>query len=119
LIIKKTLFDEIGGFDGRFFLYYEDADLCKRIRNKGYKIYYLPGINIIHFKGENTNKIFLDYTYYYSKKSQILYYKIHHDISQVISIRIYLFIKFGILAIMTWRRIYFKLLGLIVTPVEC
>jgi GT2 family glycosyltransferase len=39
-VIKKELMDELGGFDERFFMYFEDTDLCRRLRQAGYKIIY-------------------------------------------------------------------------------
>ncbi len=39
---------DVGGFDERFFLYWEDADLCRRIRNLGYGVRYVPGARVAH-----------------------------------------------------------------------
>lgn len=51
MLIKRDLFNKVGGFDERFFLYYEDVDLCKRIRKLGKKIYYYPKVSIKHIVG--------------------------------------------------------------------
>ena len=49
MIIPRDLFNEVGGFDHhRFFMYYEDVDLCQRIRNLGYDIIYDPSQSVIH-----------------------------------------------------------------------
>lgn len=50
-LMKKDLFERLNGFDEKFFLYYEDADLCNRIRQLGKKIYYYPGVSIKHLVG--------------------------------------------------------------------
>lgn len=50
-LIKKDLFMKLGGFDEKYFLYYEDADFCGRIRQLGKKIYYYPGVSIKHLVG--------------------------------------------------------------------
>lgn len=47
-LIKKSIFDELGGFDEKFFLYKEEEDLCLRLRGKGYAIWYEPSISMIH-----------------------------------------------------------------------
>lgn len=44
----KSVFKKIGGFDEKFFLYKEEEDLCKRIREAGYKILYYPETRIMH-----------------------------------------------------------------------
>lgn len=46
----------VGLFDEDFFMYGEDLDLCYRIQQAGWKIYYTPGTQIIHYKGESTKK---------------------------------------------------------------
>ncbi|MDX1741813.1 MAG: glycosyltransferase family 2 protein, partial [Rhodothermales bacterium] len=43
-------------FDEDFFMYGEDLDLCYRIQEDGWKIYYTPATRIIHYKGESTRK---------------------------------------------------------------
>ena len=95
MIIKKEVFGKIGGFDERFFLFYEDADICKRLSDAGYGIYFYPGSNIVHFKGENVNREFNNITYYFSKKSQLLYYKLHNGWMQNFLLRTYLILKFS------------------------
>lgn len=53
MFIKKELFDNVGGFDEIFFMYFEDEDLCKRARQAGYKIIYFPEFTIKHFCGKS------------------------------------------------------------------
>lgn len=43
-MIRRSLFDELGGFDPRFFLFFEDTDLCKRVHQKGKKVLYFPEV---------------------------------------------------------------------------
>ena len=61
MMVKRRVLEEVGFFDERFFMYCEDIDLCYRINLKGYKIYYVPTTQIIHYKGESTKKNNLDY----------------------------------------------------------
>lgn len=51
LFMSKTLFEEIDGFDKDFFMYYEETDLQKRIKNKGYEIALIKDRDIIHLEG--------------------------------------------------------------------
>lgn len=50
-LIRKSLFDELGGFDERFFLYKEEEELCWRLREKGGKVLYDPTITVFHHGG--------------------------------------------------------------------
>ena len=50
-LIKKELFNQLNGFNEKFFLYYEDAEFCKRLNKMGKKVYYYPGVSIKHIVG--------------------------------------------------------------------
>ena len=50
MITKLKIFKEVNFFDERFFMYSEDMDLCRKYREKGYKIIFNPNIEIIHHK---------------------------------------------------------------------
>ncbi len=67
MMIKKSVLDAIGHFDERFFMYCEDIDLCHRINLGGFKIFYVPTTQIIHYKGESTKKNNLDYVITFNK----------------------------------------------------
>jgi GT2 family glycosyltransferase len=56
-IIPTTILKTHGFFDPRFFLYYEEVDLCRRIKNAGYKVMYWPRICIVHVGGESSRQI--------------------------------------------------------------
>ncbi|MBI2034597.1 MAG: glycosyltransferase family 2 protein, partial [Candidatus Levybacteria bacterium] len=48
MLIKKEIFGKVGLFDEKYFLYYEDSDLCERIKQTGYKIMYSPKAILWH-----------------------------------------------------------------------
>jgi GT2 family glycosyltransferase len=50
-LTKKEVLDKVGIFDEDYFLYAEDLDLCFRIKEAGYKIMYVPDVEILHLKG--------------------------------------------------------------------
>lgn len=56
LIVRKTVLDQVGWFDERFFMYGEDVDLCRRITDAGWKLYYLSDAEIIHLCGGAGNE---------------------------------------------------------------
>jgi GT2 family glycosyltransferase len=52
LMVPKALFDSTGGFDSRYKpAYYEDTDLCFKVRQAGYKVLYQPLSEVIHYEG--------------------------------------------------------------------
>ena len=48
MLIRRETFDAVGGFDERFFLYWEDADLCKRAADAGWSTWYSPDVEVVH-----------------------------------------------------------------------
>jgi len=56
MMVRKEILEKIGGFDERFFMYAEDIDLSKRIKDAGFENYYLGTCTILHFKGESTRR---------------------------------------------------------------
>jgi hypothetical protein len=62
MMIRKEVYDKIGGLDEIFFMYGEDLDWCYRVQKSGYKVYYYHGTQIIHYKGESTKRSSLDET---------------------------------------------------------
>jgi GT2 family glycosyltransferase len=53
-LIRRDAFLDADGFDERFFLYWEDADLCRRLRARGYHVRYVPGATAVHRVGRSS-----------------------------------------------------------------
>ncbi len=52
MFIPKNIYDEVGGFDDKnYFVFGEDADMCYKIKQAGYKLMYLPQFEAGHYKG--------------------------------------------------------------------
>ena len=113
IIINKDAYESISGFDEDYFLFYEDADICKRLKDNHHKIYYFPFDGLVHYKGENVNKSFSQETYYYSKKSQLIYYKKHNNIAERIMLRIYLIVKSSVNLILHKSEVNLKIFKLV------
>jgi GT2 family glycosyltransferase len=56
MLARREALDAVHGFDERFFLYWEDADLCRRLRAKGYHVRYVPGASAIHRVGQSSRR---------------------------------------------------------------
>ena len=63
LMIRREVYDKIGGLDESYFMYGEDIDYSWSIKLAGWKNYYLPTTRIIHYKGESTRKGSMNYVY--------------------------------------------------------
>ena len=60
MIMKREVYEKVGGFDEQFFMYGEDLDLCYRIQKAGYKVFYVHTAQAIHYKGESTKRSDID-----------------------------------------------------------
>lgn len=85
MMIKKEIYQKIGGFDEQFFMYGEDLDLCYRVQKAGYKVYYVHDSQIIHYKGESTRRSSLDETKFFYNAMH-LFVKKHLSSSFIIEI---------------------------------
>ncbi|HEY3094086.1 MAG TPA: glycosyltransferase family 2 protein [Vicinamibacterales bacterium] len=54
MLARRDALDAVKGFDERFFLYWEDADVCRRLRGRGYHVRYVPGATAIHRVGQSS-----------------------------------------------------------------
>jgi GT2 family glycosyltransferase len=54
MLVRREAFESVGGFDERYFLYWEDADLCRRLRARGYHVRYVPGADVVHHVGRSS-----------------------------------------------------------------
>jgi len=53
MAVKADAFAQVGGMDEQFFLYWEDADLCKRLKEAGWRTVYLPSAVVVHDVGRS------------------------------------------------------------------
>ncbi|MCK6604259.1 MAG: glycosyltransferase [Ignavibacteriaceae bacterium] len=62
MMMKREVYEKIGGLDEEFFMYGEDLDWCFRVQKAGWKVYYYHETQIIHYKGESTKRSSLNET---------------------------------------------------------
>lgn len=103
ILTRKRVLEEVGLFDEDFFLFFEDIDLCRRIRKKGMRVIFIPRAKIYHAGGGSTAKLKKPSLYHY-RRSQLIYYAKHSSRLSIFLLRVYLRINFSLLYISN----YFK-----------
>lgn len=84
LLVKKEVYQKVGGLDEAYFMYGEDIDLCYTLLRNGFKNFYYGKASILHHKGESTvkNEVYLERFYgamhifidkYYRKSKPVQY----------------------------------------------
>lgn len=84
-ILRPQALASVGAFDPAFFLYYEEVDLCRRLKDAGYQIWYWPDVVVIHIGGESSRRLKqLEFSpgaaqvVLWRMRSTLLYYRKHH-----------------------------------------
>jgi GT2 family glycosyltransferase len=54
MLVRRDAFVQVGGFDPRYFMYWEDADLCRRLRSAGWRVRYRPDARVVHTVGQSS-----------------------------------------------------------------
>lgn len=87
-IVRAQALAAAGPFDRRFFLYYEEVDLCRRIKAAGYSIWYWPDVPVVHIGGESSRQVAsLEMSRsgaqltLWRMRSTLLYYRKHHGVA--------------------------------------
>lgn len=91
MLVKKSVYDAVGGFDEDYFMYGEDIDLSYKVLTAGYKNYYYGETTVIHFKGESTLRD-KDYARRFYGAMQIFYEK-HFKQNVIFDLVVWLGIK--------------------------
>ncbi len=76
VLIPTQVFHQVGLFDERFFLYYEDMDLCLRMQTKDYLLYVTPHVVVQHGVSASTQTL-STIRYYHKARSSILFFRKH------------------------------------------
>ena len=76
LLVKRSVLEQVGLFDERYFLYFEETDLCARIREAGYRVVYQPAARLWHKVSRSTGAD-SELTLYYMRRNALLYLRLH------------------------------------------
>ena len=102
-MLKRKVFDSVGGFDENLFMYLEEVEWCKRIKDAGFKVWLVPSVQAVHLHGASSN---FDLTAgFLNEIKGIKYYlKKHYPI-------FYLPVKLFLILGLLFRIIAFSVLG--------
>ena len=76
-LVRRSVYEQVGGLDTGFFFYYEDVDWCKRIGDAGYRIYYVPTAQVMHH-WQGTSRSVSTLVYRAGQDSLRYYFRKHH-----------------------------------------
>jgi N-acetylglucosaminyl-diphospho-decaprenol L-rhamnosyltransferase len=79
LLVRREVYEQIGGLDETYFMYCEDVDWCKQIKSAGWQIVYNGAGQIIHYDGKSAEKMPLARQGIYWL-SMVTYFRKHHGL---------------------------------------
>lgn len=100
LLLRTEAFRAVGGFDERFFLYFEDVDLCRRLESAGWRLVQETRAVVTHAGGLRRGSV-PDELY---RPSQLLFYHLHRPRWELRLLERRLRCRFGDEAVERWRR---------------
>ena len=106
MLVRREVLEQVGLMDERFFLYYEETDWCYRTRRAGWKVYFTPDAEIIHYGEQATGRELARMTLI-QHQSLLKYFRKHHGRASAAVVRGLSIVEIGL------RVVYWSLSGLI------
>ncbi|MCK5852876.1 glycosyltransferase family 2 protein [bacterium] len=79
MMVRRTAIEDVGLMDENFFMYWEDADWCRRMIHKEWKVVYYPGASIVHFSGKSSDHNLIQSVVAFHKSAYYLFKKYYSD----------------------------------------
>jgi GT2 family glycosyltransferase len=77
LMVRREVFEKVGGFDENYFVYWEDADFCQRMTIEGYRIYFAANPSLFHIGSASTGGSASEFSIYQYNKNHMIFLRKH------------------------------------------
>jgi len=94
MMVRREIITEIGYMPEVYFLYYEELDWCEKMRDRGYKIMYIPNSAIIHKESQSTGNDSYIKRYYMTRNRLLFVHRHRRGFVQILAIFYHIFIAF-------------------------
>ncbi len=94
LFIRREVWQQVGGLDESFFMYFEETDWQYRVTQKGWKIHYLPAAKVTHYEGQSSGQVFAARTIRF-QRSKIRYAQKWFGAGWAGTLRVFLWLTFA------------------------
>jgi GT2 family glycosyltransferase len=97
-LVRREVIQQVGALDEDFFMYSEEMDWCRRIRQAGWKVVYLPQAQVIHYGGKSSDQVVAQ-RHIYFQTSKVRYFRKHHGALTAGGLRV------ALLAMYAWQLV--------------
>jgi N-acetylglucosaminyl-diphospho-decaprenol L-rhamnosyltransferase len=84
LLIRREAMEAVGLLDEQYFLYAEELDWCFRVRQAGWRVYALPGVEMLHYQGQSSAQM-SDFSLMHLVETRLRYYRKHHGLASALA----------------------------------
>ena len=95
LMVRREVLAQVGGFDEAYFMYSEELDLCRRIKEAGWQIVYLPTAQIIHHEGKSSEQV-VAARHIRFQTSKVRYFRKFHGPFPAEALRVFILALFAV-----------------------
>ena len=109
MLFRAEDFNAVGGFDTNIFLYFEESDICFRLKKKGKKTYFVPDASYTHFQGKSIDKTGMPLSIKIELKTSMFYViRKNYGYWHYQGLRLFFVFRYGLTSLVKPK--YFKLL---------
>jgi N-acetylglucosaminyl-diphospho-decaprenol L-rhamnosyltransferase len=89
LLVRRQVYEQVGGLDEGYFMYSEELDWCRRIKDAGWEVVYLPAATVVHHEGKSSEQV-VPARHIHFQSSKIRYFRKFHGSFQAEMLRWFL-----------------------------
>ena len=93
LLIRRPVYEQVGGLDEGYFMYSEELDWCRRIKDAGWAVMYLPTATVVHHEGKSSEQV-VPSRHIYFQSSKVRYFGKYHGRFQGELLRWFLLVSY-------------------------
>lgn len=94
LMLKREIYDELGGLDEQYIMYAEEMDWCKRAKDAGWQVYYVGSAYVTHYGGQSTIQVQTRSQVHF-QHSKLRYFQKYHGRGTAFILRLVLILNYG------------------------
>jgi GT2 family glycosyltransferase len=94
LVVRREVYERIGGFDERIFLNCEDFDWCYRIREAGWAVYHVPDVALLHLMHQSKEQVYVP-SFVAHYRSILYLFRKHYSYASYLAVRLILLVAFA------------------------
>lgn len=93
MVTRRSIFEQVGGMDAGYFMYSEELDWCRRIKEVGWRVIYLPAAQILHHEGKSSEQA-VTHRHINFNRAKLRYFRKYHGAGAYWLIRLSLLLGF-------------------------